>query len=69
MILESGILSTPSLILPIIVECLILGGLWFHMKLERSLLTWSTNPLGALRTEAIKIIFERAKFLTMFIFP
>ena len=44
-ILKSGILSPPSLILPIIVECLILGGLWFHMKLERSLLTWMIDWL------------------------
>ena len=58
MILKSGILSPPSLILPIIVECLILGGLWFHTKLERSLLTWSTNPLGTLRTEGL---FTRAR--------
>ena len=35
---KSGILSPLSLILSIIVECLILGGLWFHTKLERSLL-------------------------------
>ena len=27
------------------------------------------KSLGVLRTEAIKTIFDRAKFLTMFIFP
>ena len=62
-------LSPPSFILPIIVERLILGGLWFHVKLDRDLLTWSTKPAGTLRTEEMKIIFERAKLLIMVIFP
>ena len=38
-ILKSGILSPPSLILPIVVECLILGGFRFHMKFDISLFT------------------------------
>ena len=62
-------LSPPSFILPIIVERLILGGLWFHIKLDTDLFTWSTKPLRTLRTEEMKIIFERAKLLIMVIFP
>ena len=60
---KSGMLSLPSFILSIIVERLILGGLWFHIKLDRDLFTCSTKPVGTLRT-----IFERAKLLIMFIF-
>ena len=66
---KSGMLSPLSFILPIIVERLILGGLWFHIKLDRDLFTWSTKPAGTLRTEEMKIIFERAKLLIMVIFP
>ena len=62
-------LSPPSFILPMIVGRLILGGLWFHIKLDRDLFTWSTKPEGTLRTEEMKIIFERAKLLIMIIFP
>ena len=63
-------LSPLSFILPIIVERLILGGLWFHVKLDRDLFTWSTKPAGTLRTEEMKIIFERAKpFLIIVTFP
>ena len=66
---KSGMLSPPSFILPIIVERLILGGLWFHIKLDRDLFTWSTKPAGTLTIEEMKIIFERAKLLIMVIFP
>ena len=66
---KSGMLSPPSFILPIIVERLILGGLWFHIKLDTDLFTWSTKPVRTLRTEEMKIIFERAKLLIMVIFP
>ena len=62
-------LSPPSFILPIIVERLILGGLWFHIKLDRDLFTRSTKLVRTLRTEEMKITFERAKLLTMVIFP
>ena len=62
---KSGMLSPPSFILPIIVERLILGGLWFHIKLDRNLFTWSTKPAGTLRTEEMKIIIERAKLLRL----
>ena len=62
-------LSPLSFILPIIVERLILGGLWFHVKLDRDLFTWSTKPAGTLRTEEMKIIFERAKLLIIVTFP
>ena len=62
-------LSPPSFILPIIVERLILGGLWFHIKLDTDLFTWSTKPVRTLRTEEMKITFERAKLLIMVIFP
>ena len=66
---KSSMLSPLSFILPIIVERLILGGLWFHIKLDRDLFTWSTKPAGTLRIEEMKIIFERAKLLIMVIFP
>ena len=66
---KSGMLSPLSFILPIIVERLILGGLWFHVKLDRDLLTWSTKPAGTLRTEQMKIIFERAKLFIIVTFP
>ena len=62
-------LSAPSFILPIIVECLILGGLCFHIKLDTDLFTSSTKSLRTLRTEEMKIIFERAKLLIMVIYP
>ena len=62
-------LSPPSFILPIIVERLILGGLWFHIKLDRDLFTWSTKLVRTLRTEEMKLTFERAKLLIMVIFP
>ena len=62
-------LSPPSFILPIIVERLILGGFWLHIKLNTDLFTWSTKPVGTLRTEEMKIIFERAKLLIVVIFP
>ena len=61
-------LSPPSFILPIIVERLILGGLWFHIKLDTDLFTWSTKPVRTLRTEEVKIMFERATLLIMVIF-
>ena len=61
--------SPPSFILPIIVERLILGGLWFHIKLDTDLFTWSTKPVRTLRTGEMKIIFERANLLIMVIFP
>ena len=48
---KSGMLIPPSFNLLITVERLILGGLWFHIKLDRDLFTWSTKPVGTLRTE------------------
>ena len=62
-------LSPPSFILPIMAERLILGGLWFHINLDTDLFTWSTKPVRTLRTEEMKIIFERAKLLIMTIYP
>ena len=62
-------LSPPSFILTIIVERLILGGLWFHIKLDTDLFTWSTKPVRTLRTEEMKIIFKRGTLLIMVIFP
>ena len=62
-------LSPPSFIIPIIVERLILGGLWFHIKLDTDFFSCSTKPVGTLRTEEMKIIFDRAKLLIMVIFP
>ena len=62
-------LSLPSYIPPIIVECLILGGRWFLIKLDRDCSLDGKKPVGMLRTEEMKIIFERAKLLIMVIFP
>ena len=45
-----------------------MGGLWFHIKLDTDLFTCLFS-VGTLRTEEMKIIFERAKLLIMVIFP